>query len=327
LRAGGDGLERLYAKLAADEEDGELDRVLEADASREESIRSAVTDVLIPTLSGAAREIAEHFDPLQLYRAMDAASVRVYTEVGLGERQPALITFASSGDVFFDVDAVPAISAREIASEIASFAALWRFVDERKNERETLWDQALTLARWVPLALADQPDLLLHFRRNSFLLSLHEFRRRLPDRIPVFLLRVEERIKDAALRWMPAATADALFLVQNLPGGEGGFVIGELTEGYLGPLDAAVLLREDAYIVRAEAKLRDVVGARGASLHLGRFATMLDAVRAAEVKVVRLMPAKMEVVADESSTIVRGRRVGAGLGAAIASGAEWSSKA
>jgi hypothetical protein len=330
LRAGGDDLERLLARLSggsSDEEGDELDRVLEADARREESIRSAVADVLIPTLSGEAQEIAKQFDPLQLYRAIDAVSVRIYTEIGLGERRPVLVTLASSGDVFLDADDEPVVPATEMASEIVSFAALWRFTEDGKHERVALWDQALALTWWMPLALADQPDLLAHFRRHSIGLWPAVLRRRFADRIPLFPLKAEERIKDAALRWMPTAAEEPLFLVQDDPGRRGGFLIGALTEGYFGAVGEALWLRDDAYVVRAEPGLHRLIGARGGAVRLHRFSPTVEPVRAVEVQGVRLLEAKMEVFTDDSSTVVRARRIGTGLGAVVAGAPALKGKA
>jgi hypothetical protein len=162
----------FFEMLAKDEqsshEDGELESRLEeivrADKSREQDIRKAVQNSLMPGFMSAAGRMAKSFDPIVLYSATEAVSmlIRSYLRFKKALRVP-FVELKADGSVF--INESEAISASTMAGEIARTANLWELAKVRQEDT-TIWplDQGRQLAEWTFLATHERPNLLRDFR-------------------------------------------------------------------------------------------------------------------------------------------------------------------
>jgi hypothetical protein len=216
-----DNAERLFEVLAGEEltltpdERRRVDDLVKADTAREEEIRKAVRDALIPGLGKTAAAVAERYDPLVLYGATEAVSLLIRRHVALNKNEPRVIQLQEDGAV--SVDLLPAIPADGVALEIARFTGLWAQTElPEEAGKLSPSPQAKELASWVYKAASHQRRLLRHFRvpRLSLL--------RLTKGLPLVPLTPEERIDEPYKRWRPdfVQAAQKLFIAidESRPG-------------------------------------------------------------------------------------------------------------
>lgn len=223
----------LFEILAAEEtesssgEDLRLDKIMQADAKREQSIRDAVQFSLIPSFlrMSAAGKIAKNFDPLALYSSTEAVSMLIRRYVRLNHHQSvANLELKADGSLW--ANEREAISAKEMATEIARFANLWEPDETGASPTRSVSQisQGLQLAEWTFLAAHERPNLLRDFRASiapsdyAATFGLQRVLKMIPTGIvkpqtPLWLipLSATDRIDDLNERWRPSA-ADLPFI-------------------------------------------------------------------------------------------------------------------
>ena len=213
-----DILARAETISANPDEDRRLDAILEADSKREQSIREAVQDNLISGFLrfSAAGSIAKNFDPLILHSATEAVSMLVRRYRSLSHPRGFL---ELNPDGSLRSNEREAISAGEMATEIARFANLWE-TSEAANAGESgsPIEQGQQLAEWTFLAAHERPNLLRDFRAVSSILpgtaplGLRMLRYMptgiVKPQVPLQLipLNPSDRIDDLNKRWRPLTT-------------------------------------------------------------------------------------------------------------------------
>ncbi len=130
----------------------------------EEPIAQAVTDILLPNLTGDALTIAQgliqrHYTTI-LYGGMEAVSLLIqryaYT------RKNELLYFTLQGHLC-DGNMGISVDSSKIAIEIARFTNLWEDVNAADEDLVPSKDAEILLA-WLFNAMEQQPHLLRHFK-------------------------------------------------------------------------------------------------------------------------------------------------------------------
>jgi hypothetical protein len=182
------------SKLLTEDDRQYLDRLVIADPAQDDERREAVILALIPGLGGQAREIAERYDPLQLYAATEGLSALLRRWQNDDQPSARAITMRPDGSATVKGAIVPASA---VAMEVARFTNLWI----RKGEVLFPSKEAVELARWLSQAVRDQRNLLRHFRAIVPSRPVGLVAR---DVLTLVSLSASERTDEPFQRWRPS---------------------------------------------------------------------------------------------------------------------------
>jgi len=208
--------ELVLEVLAADEsalaaeESRQIDELIRTDTAREDEIRKAVEDALIPSLGRYAASVAKRYDPLILYGATEGVSLLIRRHITLDRPNAELVQLHRDGSVSIDLKS--AIPSRGVTIEIARFTGLWvpAGLPSAPVKREPS-DEASELATWIFEAARDRRNLLRHFRVDPLVAQ--------KDALTLVPLAPGEQVDDPVERWSPEKTEEAGELLFALPEG------------------------------------------------------------------------------------------------------------
>jgi hypothetical protein len=165
---------------------------LRREQERNEPVRKAVADVLLPSLTGEGRRLADEIlkngHSADIFYAATQAISMLIRRADEEESQEPLI-LAEDGSIR-QGDAV-IVKPEHLAIEVARFTDLWENPAAADEDLKPDAD-AYSLVRWIVQALKDQPQLLPHFKWQ-------------PETGALIEVPPSERINDPAQRWAKKA--------------------------------------------------------------------------------------------------------------------------